>query len=84
MDSEEPADHRSCVMIVAMAARALDGQPIEKAIEQAQRSLDVGAPFHPTAWIEKHKALEEDLALLRAALPLVRLVKKLRAAGKAE
>lgn len=50
--------------------------------DHAQCSLDIGCLFHPTAWIENHKKLEEDIETLRAALPLVRLARKLRGASK--
>lgn len=79
----DPVDHRNTVTIVVLAARALHGQPIREAIEQAERALAVGCLSHPTAWMQNHEKLEEDVEMLRAALPLVALAEKL-AKGQTE
>lgn len=52
---------------------------LPKVIEEARRALELGPFLDPTAWQHKHRALEEDIETLEAALPLWRHGKKLEA-----
>lgn len=57
---------------LALALRA--GVPdLPGRIRQGERALDVGGILDPTLWRASHHKLEEDLEMLRAALPLWRL-----------
>ncbi len=57
-------------MAVVTAARMMAGIDLKKVIQAGDRAIGVGCIFHPSEWIQKHEALEEDLVLLRKALPL--------------
>jgi hypothetical protein len=77
-DGQPIDDHGQCVMVVVMAARALETHDIEGAIERAKHALEIGPFFQPTAWIQNHEKLEQDIEVLRAALPLVKLAREIR------
>lgn len=68
-------DHRMAVMLVISSARVVGAIDLDDAIQKAERALDMGPILDPTLWIQKHKDLESDLEILRAALPLWQLVK---------
>ncbi len=70
-------DHQNAIRAAVIAAQLLAQHPIANLIEAAHRALDVGWIGDPTLWRDKHKALEEDLEILEAALPLVRLHRKI-------
>jgi len=79
LDPERISDHRACVTVVVMAARALEGYDIDGAIRAAEHSRDFGCFFSPGAWMQNVDKLREDIELLKAALPLVQLAKRIRA-----
>ncbi len=93
---ERSRDHAETVLHVVLAARLLhaklhvllaarllhancDDLPV--VIDKAQRALDIGPLLHPSEWIANHEKLEQDLSVLRAALPLWELAKVLAEGG---
>lgn len=72
-------DHRETTMMVIGAARIISVLELDIALRQAERALDMGPILDPTLWRDKHKALEQDIQILKAGLPLWRLSKEMRA-----
>lgn len=73
------ADYRSVIMHVAMCAKLLADYDIPDLIRKINRAETVGPMLDPTLWIRKNKAMDEDKEMLKAALPLHQLGKKLAA-----
>jgi hypothetical protein len=71
----------NAIMTIAMAARMVAQWDLEGMISRGETALGAGVFFDPTLWIQKRKALEEDLEMVRAALPLLRVAEKLGAAA---
>ena len=72
------SNHADAVKTIILLGRTLEVYDIPQLIEQGQRALDFGPFQDPTLWIQKHQALEQDLELLRAALPLATAIQKLK------
>lgn len=71
--------HRSTVETVVAAARLLLMAELEEAIDAGERALAVGPIADATLFRERHTALEEDMQLLRKALPLWQWARDVRA-----
>ena len=64
------SQHAEGVFAVVMAARVLSSVELERVIESAETALAVGPILDPTLYRDHAHRLEQDLELLRAALPL--------------
>lgn len=71
-------DHRTTFLAVIAAMKWLLQVDLPKAIENIGRAHAIGPILDPTLYREKHRAMEEDEQLFRAALPLWRLAKEIR------
>lgn len=77
-------EHTAAMQAVILCARILAQHDIPNMLRAGSTALDVGYFLNPTLWIQKNKALEEDMASMRAALPLHELGKKLEALAAAQ
>lgn len=48
--------------------------PLEAMVDVGERAQAIGPLLHPTAWIQKGDAAQQDLDTLRAALTFVRTI----------
>lgn len=71
-------DHAECVKVSILLCSMLENYDIAGAIDRGQKALDHGALFHPSEWIAKHEDLEQDMKVLKAALPLANLAEQIR------
>ncbi len=82
--SADAESYRAKLVVCVSAAQILADLDLEKLIEDGQRALEIGCLLNPSAWIEKHEALEQDIEVMRAALPLAKLGKRIAAARGAK
>ena len=75
-------EYRQTVSQVVLVANLLAEHDIPKLLEAIERADAVGGLLDPTAWMRKHKAMDEDRQVLRAALQLYWVGKKLAAIRK--
>lgn len=61
-----PAEYRVRLESVWMFAKLIEEWPLAAMIAQAERANEIGPYLDPTAWMKNRKALEQDLAMLRA------------------
>lgn len=71
--------HQGAVVATVLAARMLATtiEDLPAVIRAAERALDFGPFTDPTAWRDKHKALEQDIEMLKAALPMWQLGRRM-------
>lgn len=70
-------EYKSDLFLILMAARALAGVDVSKRIAEIERAHAIGPIVDPTLWMKKREAMEQDRDLLRAALPLAELGRRL-------
>ena len=63
-------EYKGAVQGIVMAARLITQYDLQEILQAISRAKAVGPIFHPTLYREKNKAMEEDEALIKAALPL--------------
>ena len=64
------ADYQAAVVACAVAARMLRGFDLPKLLEQIDRADALGPILDPTLWRDRSPLMQEDRALLHAALGL--------------
>ena len=74
MTGEEFKAVMNSVVLLGQVVRDLD---LDGAQEVAQRALDFGPFFDPTAWNKGHKNCEQQLALLEPLIQFQRAVRKI-------
>jgi hypothetical protein len=74
---EDIEAYQAAVRAIALVAKLVVQHDIPKFLEAIEHADSVGPLLEPTLWREKRKAMLEDRELLRAALPLFDLGKKL-------
>lgn len=72
--------YRTLVLMVVNAGHVLRMYDIPAALEAIEKADTLGPFLDPTLWRDKHAAMEQDRALLKAALPLWNAMAKLEAA----
>jgi hypothetical protein len=70
-------EYRSAILACAMAVRILSVHDLQKMLNAISSSEGIGPILHPALYREKAKAMEEDKQLLRAALPLWEMAKRM-------
>lgn len=80
MSTRDIEEYRSAVQACVMAARMLSMHDIPGMLTAIERAHALGPVVDPTLWKQKCQAMEEDKEMLEAALPLLRIAKKLAAA----
>ncbi len=81
--SRDAETYRAGVTMAAAAARLLAGVDVPGLLADIEHADAVGPLLDPTLYREKARAMGEDRELLRAALPLHQMGKKLEAAAGA-
>lgn len=76
--SEKIEDHVECIKGAVFAAGVIDNYDMAGALERAKRALEVGPILDPTLWRDKRAALEQDIEILQAAIPLARVAERLQ------
>lgn len=71
------AEYREAVHTVVLCARRIAIHDIPAILESIERADIVGPMIDPTLWREKHKAMNQDREVLRAALALHEIGAKL-------
>jgi hypothetical protein len=61
-----PAEYEAEIVKVRLFASILQGVPLERMLEQAERADSIGAMIDPTLYREKMNGLDMDIELLRA------------------
>ena len=69
--------YQTAVRTVALAAKMISQFDLPQLLEDIARADIVGPIVDPTMWIQNGEAMRQDAAMLKAALPLHRLGKKL-------
>lgn len=85
-ESDEKAQinaYRDAVLAAYFSANRLAAHDIHKLLADIERAESIGPIVDPTFFREKMKAMEEDKAVLRAAIPLWNIGKKLAAEREA-
>lgn len=72
-------EYRQHLTQIIAAARLLEHVPAEEILNSMSRADSIGPILNPTLWSQKHEAMENDGAIVRAALPLIAIARKLRA-----
>lgn len=80
MNAEKIAEYRAAVTQVALAARVIGSHDLPGLLAAIETAHAVGPMLDPTLYREGVKAMDEDADVLRAAMPLYYLAKRL--AGK--
>ncbi len=80
MSTKDIEEYRAAVQACVMAAQILSMHDIPGMLNAIERAHALGPVVDPTLWKQKCQAMEEDREMLEAALPLVRIAKKLAAA----
>jgi len=71
--------HAQAMHVVICAARLLSVLDIPKVLREADRAEAIGPILAPSLYRSKAGALEQDVAILKAALPLWKLARELGA-----
>lgn len=71
------AEYREAVHTVVLCARMIAVHDLPAILESIERADIVGPMIDPTLWREKHKAMDQDREILRAALDLHAIGKQL-------
>jgi len=77
--SRTAQEYQGAVVMVAAMARLLAGYDVPGLLADIEHAEAIGPVLDPTLYRDKAKAMGEDRELLRAALPLYQLGKKLEA-----
>jgi len=70
-------DYRAAIHAAVIAANMLARHDIPQLLAAIEHADTVGPFLDPTLWMKNHKAMDEDRAVLEAALPLWKLAQKL-------
>ncbi len=62
---------QGAVMASMIAAELLKHHPLADLVRAGERSQSIGPLVDPTLWIKKHRALAQDLVVLKAARDFV-------------
>jgi len=73
------AEYQAAVLAAVLCAGILSEHDIPSLLAAIDSAESLGPLLDPTLWREKHQAMQEDREVLRAALPLWELAKKLEA-----
>ncbi len=80
-DAEKIEEYRSALRTCALAAQLLAQHDIPKLLADIEHADSFGPLLDPTLWRDKHKAMNEDREMFRAALSLRVIGMKLVKAG---
>jgi hypothetical protein len=72
------AEYRTAITTIALCARMIAEHDLPKLLADIEHADSVGPILDPTLWRDKHRAMEQDREILKAALPLHTLAKKMQ------
>lgn len=77
-----PAEYKDALRAILIAAKMIRSWDLADLERGMTHNLEVGHLIDPTLWLTKHKALEQDRELVRAALYLWRYAERFERADE--